>query len=172
MITLISITFLTGVDNLLDDIEFMVGSRPSFYWRFCWYYLTPLTLLSILIYFLSELTPIRYNGEYYPTSAYGTTNSTRHNILDANIFLFYVDRNSEYRCSIRVLSEERCTKWLWILSFNKLSLHRKIFIFRTYSAVNSYRLEHKIFDIISSIFKKKKTLIMLGYVKWYCFCKG
>ncbi|XP_043599061.1 sodium-dependent nutrient amino acid transporter 1-like [Bombus pyrosoma] len=67
---IIAISWVYGVDNFLDDIEFMVGSRPSFYWRFCWYYLTPLTLLSILIYFLSELTPITYNGEYYPTSAY------------------------------------------------------------------------------------------------------
>ncbi|XP_017760556.1 PREDICTED: sodium-dependent nutrient amino acid transporter 1-like isoform X1 [Eufriesea mexicana] len=66
----IAISWVYGVDNFLDDTEFMVGSRPSFYWRFCWCYLTPLTLLSILVYFLTELTPIKYNGEYYPTSAY------------------------------------------------------------------------------------------------------
>lgn len=64
-----------GVDNFLDDAEFMLGNRPSFYWRFCWYFLTPLTLLSILIYFLCELKPIMYNDEYYPTSAYGIANS-------------------------------------------------------------------------------------------------
>ncbi|XP_053988541.1 sodium-dependent nutrient amino acid transporter 1-like [Hylaeus volcanicus] len=66
----IGISWVYGVDNFLDDVEFMIGNRPSFYWRFCWGFLTPLALFSILIYFLSELTPLTYNGEYYPTSAY------------------------------------------------------------------------------------------------------
>lgn len=67
---LVAVSWIYGVDNFLDDAEFMLGNRPSFYWRFCWYFLTPLTLLSILIYFLCELKPITYNNEYYPTSAY------------------------------------------------------------------------------------------------------
>lgn len=78
MITKLIIIFnisSAGIDNFLDDTEFMVGSRPSIYWRFCWCFLTPLTLFSILIYFLIDLSPIKYNGEYYPTSAYGTINS-------------------------------------------------------------------------------------------------
>ncbi|XP_029037395.2 sodium-dependent nutrient amino acid transporter 1-like [Osmia bicornis bicornis] len=66
----IAISWVYGVDNFLDDTEFMVGSRPSFYWRLCWGFLTPLSLFSILIYFLSELRPITYKDEYYPTSAY------------------------------------------------------------------------------------------------------
>ncbi|CAK9834193.1 Sodium-dependent nutrient amino acid transporter 1 [Anthophora retusa] len=66
----IAISWVYGVDNFLDDTEFMIGTRPSLYWRFCWCFLTPLSLFSILIYFLSELTPITYNGKYYPTSAY------------------------------------------------------------------------------------------------------
>lgn len=66
----IAVSWIYGVDNFMDDIEFMVGVRPSFYWRFCWCFLTPLSLFTILIYFLSQLTPITYNGEYYPTSAY------------------------------------------------------------------------------------------------------
>lgn len=55
----------------MDDIEFMAGRRPFFYWRFCWCYLTPLFLFTILIYFLIDMTPLMYNDEYYPTSAYG-----------------------------------------------------------------------------------------------------
>ncbi|XP_076679956.1 sodium-dependent nutrient amino acid transporter 1 [Andrena cerasifolii] len=66
----IAVSWVYGIDNFLDDTEFMAGRRPSFYWRICWCCLTPLSLLAILIYFLSELTPIMYNGEYYPTSAY------------------------------------------------------------------------------------------------------
>lgn len=37
-----------------------------------------------------------------------------------------------------------------------LSLHRKILIFRTYSAANNCRLKHNILGIISSIFKTKR----------------
>ncbi|XP_043260673.1 sodium-dependent nutrient amino acid transporter 1-like isoform X2 [Colletes gigas] len=66
----IGISWVYGIDNFLDDVEFMVGTRPSFYWRTCWCFLTPLTLFSILLYFLYGLTPLTYNGEYYPTSAY------------------------------------------------------------------------------------------------------
>lgn len=91
-----------GIDNFLDDTEFMVGSRPSIYWRFCWCFLTPLTLFSILIYFLIDLTPIQYNGEYYPTSAYGTINSTR---INRNyLFHFKKKEKKEMKnpCSIRI----------------------------------------------------------------------
>ncbi|XP_031829550.1 sodium-dependent nutrient amino acid transporter 1 [Nomia melanderi] len=67
---LVAVSWVYGVDNLLDDVEFMVGTRPSFYWRFCWNFATPLSLFTILIYFLLELSPLKYNGEYYTTSAY------------------------------------------------------------------------------------------------------
>ncbi|EFN62066.1 Uncharacterized sodium-dependent transporter CG3252 [Camponotus floridanus] len=66
----IAISWVYGVDNFMDDIEFMIGRRPSFYWRFCWCYLTPLSLFTILIYFLINITPLTYNDEYYPTPAY------------------------------------------------------------------------------------------------------
>ncbi|XP_012538363.1 sodium-dependent nutrient amino acid transporter 1 isoform X2 [Monomorium pharaonis] len=67
---MIAISWVYGVDNFMDDVEFMVGRRPFFYWRFCWCYLTPLFLFTILIYFLIDMTPLMYNNEYYPTSAY------------------------------------------------------------------------------------------------------
>lgn len=63
---------LSGIDNFIDDIEFMCGTRPSFYWRFCWGILTPISLFVILIYFLISMTPLTYNDEYYPDAAYGT----------------------------------------------------------------------------------------------------
>ncbi|TGZ32358.1 Transporter, partial [Temnothorax longispinosus] len=67
---MIAISWVYDVDNFMDDVEFMVGRRPFFYWRFCWCYLTPLFLFTILIYFLIDMTPLTYNDEYYPTSAY------------------------------------------------------------------------------------------------------
>ncbi|XP_033336012.2 sodium-dependent nutrient amino acid transporter 1 isoform X1 [Megalopta genalis] len=67
---LIAISWIYGIDNFLDDVEFMTGRRPPFYWRLTWGFITPLSLFSILIYFLCELTPLEYDGEYYLTSAY------------------------------------------------------------------------------------------------------
>ncbi|XP_014476330.1 PREDICTED: sodium-dependent nutrient amino acid transporter 1-like isoform X2 [Dinoponera quadriceps] len=66
----VAVAWVYGVDNFMDDVEFMVGHRPSLYWRFCWCYLTPLSLFTILIYFLINMTPLTYNDEYYPISAY------------------------------------------------------------------------------------------------------
>ncbi|XP_046747581.1 sodium-dependent nutrient amino acid transporter 1-like isoform X1 [Diprion similis] len=66
----VGISWVYGVDNFLDDIEFMTGKRPSFYWRFCWGLLTPLMLFTILVYFLFNITPLVYNDVVYPTSAY------------------------------------------------------------------------------------------------------
>lgn len=63
---------MSGVDNFLDDIEFMMGHRPSIYWRCCWGFLTPTALFIILTYFLVNLTPLTYNDEYYPPAANGT----------------------------------------------------------------------------------------------------
>ncbi|XP_043669761.1 sodium-dependent nutrient amino acid transporter 1-like isoform X1 [Vespula pensylvanica] len=66
----IAISWIYGIDNFIDDIEFMCGTRPSFYWRFCWGILTPMSLFVILIYFLFSMTPLTYNNEYYPDAAY------------------------------------------------------------------------------------------------------
>lgn len=66
----IAISWIYGIDNFMDDVEFMCGTRPSFYWRFCWGILTPVSLFVILIYFLCTMTPLTYNDTYYPDSAY------------------------------------------------------------------------------------------------------
>lgn len=71
VIELIDNNFILGIDNFLDDMEFMTGKRPSNFWRLCWGCFTPITLLTILIYFLCTLTPLKYNNENYPMPAYG-----------------------------------------------------------------------------------------------------
>ncbi|KAK0173835.1 hypothetical protein PV328_006978 [Microctonus aethiopoides] len=67
---IIAIAWVYGIDNFLDDMEFMTGKRPSNFWRLCWGLFTPITLLTILIYFLCTLTPLKYNNENYPMPAY------------------------------------------------------------------------------------------------------
>ncbi|XP_043500880.1 sodium-dependent nutrient amino acid transporter 1-like [Polistes fuscatus] len=59
-----------GLENFLDDVEYMLKRRPSIYWRICWGFITPLLLATILIYTIVGLTPLTYAGVFYPPSAY------------------------------------------------------------------------------------------------------
>ncbi|XP_015590863.1 sodium-dependent nutrient amino acid transporter 1 isoform X1 [Cephus cinctus] len=64
------IFWVYGLENFLDDVEFMLEKRPSVYWRICWGFVTPLLLAAILIYTIARLTPLTYGGVMYPSSAY------------------------------------------------------------------------------------------------------
>ncbi|XP_058119007.1 sodium-dependent nutrient amino acid transporter 1-like isoform X2 [Anopheles ziemanni] len=67
---LIAIGWVYGVDRLCKDTEFMLGHRPSLYWRLCWRWITPLLMFVILIYNLVTLEPLMYKQYVYPTIAY------------------------------------------------------------------------------------------------------
>ncbi|XP_011503193.1 PREDICTED: sodium-dependent nutrient amino acid transporter 1-like [Ceratosolen solmsi marchali] len=62
--------WLYGLENFLDDMEFMLGKRPTIYWRICWTLVTPLLLVSIFIYTVANRTPLTYGGIAYPDSAH------------------------------------------------------------------------------------------------------
>ncbi|KAL5274866.1 SLC6A19 family protein [Megaselia abdita] len=59
----ISISYVYGVRKFSDDIEMMTGSRPSIYWMFCWKYLSPAAMITILIASLYQLIA---DGSKYP----------------------------------------------------------------------------------------------------------
>ncbi|XP_032683174.1 sodium-dependent nutrient amino acid transporter 1-like isoform X3 [Odontomachus brunneus] len=59
-----------GLENLLDDVEYMLQRRPSVYWRICWAIITPLLLAGILIYTIINLKPLTYSNVPYPSSAH------------------------------------------------------------------------------------------------------
>ncbi|XP_020281646.1 sodium-dependent nutrient amino acid transporter 1-like isoform X2 [Pseudomyrmex gracilis] len=67
------IFWIYGLENFLDDIEYMLQKRPSVYWRVCWAVITPLLLVGILIYTLVNLKPLTYGNIYYPFNAYERT---------------------------------------------------------------------------------------------------
>ncbi|KAI4504361.1 hypothetical protein M0802_000832 [Mischocyttarus mexicanus] len=62
--------WIYGLENFLDDVEFMLKRRPSVYWRICWGVITPLLLATILIYAIVDLKPLTYADVLYPSSAY------------------------------------------------------------------------------------------------------
>ncbi|XP_017884449.1 sodium-dependent nutrient amino acid transporter 1-like [Ceratina calcarata] len=64
------IFWIYGLENFLDDVEYMLKRRPSVYWRLCWGVCTPLLLAVILFYTLATLKPLTYSGISYPDSAH------------------------------------------------------------------------------------------------------
>ncbi|KAH0953121.1 hypothetical protein HN011_004692 [Eciton burchellii] len=64
------IFWIYGLENFLDDVEYMLQRRPSIYWRICWAIVTPLLLAGILIYSIINLKPLTYGDMFYPYNAY------------------------------------------------------------------------------------------------------
>ncbi|XP_076756123.1 sodium-dependent nutrient amino acid transporter 1 [Xylocopa sonorina] len=64
------IFWVYGLENFVDDVEYMLNRRPSAYWRLCWGIVIPILLAVILIYTLITLRPLTYSGVRYPDSAY------------------------------------------------------------------------------------------------------
>lgn len=44
----------------------MTGRKVSFYWRFCWIFLTPVTMIIVFVYSTATLEPLTYAGLNYP----------------------------------------------------------------------------------------------------------
>ncbi|XP_046747573.1 sodium-dependent nutrient amino acid transporter 1-like [Diprion similis] len=64
------IFWVYGLENFIDDVEFMLNRRPSVYWRLCWGVVTPVLLAAILIYTIAIMEPLKYSGISYPDSAH------------------------------------------------------------------------------------------------------
>jgi len=45
----VGVTWIYGSDNFANDIEYMTGSRPNFFWLLCWKYISPIALMIIFI---------------------------------------------------------------------------------------------------------------------------
>ncbi|KAL6441823.1 hypothetical protein ACFW04_002326 [Cataglyphis niger] len=71
VLEIITIFWVYGLSNFLDDMEFMLGKRLGFYWRACWLLITPLLMTLILIYTCATYEPLMYNGVRFPDYAYG-----------------------------------------------------------------------------------------------------
>ncbi|XP_037937409.1 sodium-dependent neutral amino acid transporter B(0)AT3-like [Teleopsis dalmanni] len=59
----LSISYIYGIRRFSDDIEMMTGSRPGIFWMFCWKYLSPCAMITILIASFYQLLT---EGSSYP----------------------------------------------------------------------------------------------------------
>ncbi|KAG9345129.1 hypothetical protein JZ751_009672 [Albula glossodonta] len=71
---MVSVVYLYGIDRFNDDIEFMIGHKPNFFWQATWRVISPAIMLFIfLFYFITtvskELSYIAWNpeSENFPT---------------------------------------------------------------------------------------------------------
>nr|XP_050851288.1 sodium-dependent nutrient amino acid transporter 1-like isoform X1 [Vespula vulgaris]XP_050851289.1 sodium-dependent nutrient amino acid transporter 1-like isoform X1 [Vespula vulgaris] len=71
VLEMITIFWIYGLSNFLNDIEFMLGKKPTFYWRMCWSIITPVLMIVILLYTIISYQPPTYDGMNFPNYAYG-----------------------------------------------------------------------------------------------------
>lgn len=71
VLEMVSIFWVYGLRNFLNDMEFMLGKRLGIYWRLCWLLITPLLMIVILIYTIATYESPKYNDSRFPDYAYG-----------------------------------------------------------------------------------------------------
>lgn len=70
---MIAVVYIYGIDRFNEDLEFMIGHKPSLFWQVSWRFISPLTVLVILVFYLvtqaqEELTYLVWdpNSEGFP----------------------------------------------------------------------------------------------------------
>ncbi|KAA8586187.1 hypothetical protein FQN60_007756 [Etheostoma spectabile] len=73
---MIAVVYIYGIDRFNEDLEFMVGHKPSIFWQVTWRFISPLIVLVILVSYLvtrvqEELTYLVWdpNSEEFPSLA-------------------------------------------------------------------------------------------------------
>ncbi|KAM4540009.1 inactive sodium-dependent neutral amino acid transporter B(0)AT3 [Odontesthes bonariensis] len=46
---IISVVYIYGMKNFSEDLYFMTGRRPNFFWKMCWMVISPVMLLVVLV---------------------------------------------------------------------------------------------------------------------------
>ncbi|XP_065064928.1 sodium- and chloride-dependent GABA transporter 1-like isoform X2 [Rhopilema esculentum] len=62
----LTLSYGYGAGRFIDDMEFMLGKRPSVWWKFCWKFASPLLIGGLLIFSLATWTGINYGTYKYP----------------------------------------------------------------------------------------------------------
>ncbi|XP_055865520.1 sodium- and chloride-dependent glycine transporter 2-like isoform X1 [Biomphalaria glabrata] len=69
LIECLALSYAYGANTFLDNIELMLGRRPSMLWKISWSFLTPAALLTILIFTAVDFDPTSYGDYVFPTWA-------------------------------------------------------------------------------------------------------
>ncbi|XP_046542281.1 sodium- and chloride-dependent glycine transporter 2-like [Haliotis rubra] len=66
---IVCIMYVYGVKQFMGDIEMMIGHKPNPYWVINWVFLTPVSLLFIMIMSATQYTPANYGDYKFPSWA-------------------------------------------------------------------------------------------------------
>ncbi|KAM3858644.1 sodium-dependent neutral amino acid transporter B(0)AT1-like [Diretmus argenteus] len=73
---MIAVVYVYGIDRFNEDLEFMIGHKPSIYWQATWRFISPLIVLAILVFYMvtqvqEELTYLVWdpNSKEFPALA-------------------------------------------------------------------------------------------------------
>ncbi|KAJ8382766.1 hypothetical protein SKAU_G00035440 [Synaphobranchus kaupii] len=67
----VCIAWIYGADRFFDNIEDMIGYRPTRLIKFCWLYFTPVTCFGTFAFSIIKYSPLKYNNVYvYPWWGY------------------------------------------------------------------------------------------------------
>uniref|UniRef100_A0A8C9Y461 Transporter n=1 Tax=Sander lucioperca TaxID=283035 RepID=A0A8C9Y461_SANLU len=74
LIEMIAVVYIYGIDRFNEDLEFMVGHKPSIFWQVTWRFISPLIVLVILVFYLvtqvqEELTYLVWDPNSFPSLA-------------------------------------------------------------------------------------------------------
>jgi len=68
LLEIIAVSWIYGLKNILKDVEFMLGIRLGYYWKFTWGLFIPVTLISIFIYSIFNLQEFKSGDYVYPSN--------------------------------------------------------------------------------------------------------
>ncbi|CAC5362095.1 Sodium- and chloride-dependent neutral and basic amino acid transporter B(0+),Sodium- and chloride-dependent taurine transporter,Sodium-dependent noradrenaline transporter,Sodium-dependent proline transporter,Sodium-and chloride-dependent glycine transporter 1,Sodium-dependent neutral amino acid transporter SLC6A17,Sodium- and chloride-dependent GABA transporter 3,Sodium- and chloride-dependent betaine transporter,Sodium-dependent dopamine transporter,Sodium-and chloride-dependent GABA transporter 1,Sodium len=67
----ILIGWIYGTEQFYDDLEMMTGKRPSWLWGICWKFITPTSVVLMIVFNMIQFTPVSYGTYTYPSWAVG-----------------------------------------------------------------------------------------------------
>ncbi|XP_017498310.2 sodium-dependent proline transporter isoform X1 [Manis javanica] len=67
--TCLAVTRVYGIQRFCRDIHMMLGFKPGLYFRTCWLFLSPATLLALLVYSIVKYQPSEYGSYRFPAWA-------------------------------------------------------------------------------------------------------
>ncbi|XP_075973531.1 sodium-dependent nutrient amino acid transporter 1-like [Anticarsia gemmatalis] len=67
---IVAVSWIYGLENLCQDIQFMLGINTSVFWRFCWGLITPIMMITVFIYALTDFGNVTVGDYVFPTAAY------------------------------------------------------------------------------------------------------
>ncbi|XP_037776079.1 sodium-dependent proline transporter-like isoform X2 [Penaeus monodon] len=66
ILELVGLHWVYGVRRFSEDLKFMLGYNPSMFWKVCWVFIAPVTLILMFIYSAITWTNPKYGDVEYP----------------------------------------------------------------------------------------------------------